>query len=191
MSQNNNKDEIIDQIISVFRANGYEGASLSVISKATQLGKSSLYHHFPNGKIDMALAALKKIGEDYYKLVIEPLDNNSKTPFERVVESANGIAKFYADGENSCLIELFSIGEAKRHLGQEIRQIVEIIVEKNCAIAIEAGLSAQEAHENALKAFVEIQGNLVLARSRGDYSNFSKMIHNLPKIIFQKQNLIE
>ncbi|MFD2271320.1 TetR/AcrR family transcriptional regulator [Undibacterium arcticum] len=53
---------MVDSIISVFRSEGYEGASLAKLSEATGLGRSSLYHHFPMGKEDMANAALDRLG---------------------------------------------------------------------------------------------------------------------------------
>src|SRR5437762_12723369 len=42
----------------VFRAHGYEGATLALITEATGLGKGSLYHFFPGGKAQMAAAVL-------------------------------------------------------------------------------------------------------------------------------------
>ncbi|MGZ3506485.1 MAG: LmrA/YxaF family transcription factor [Vulcanimicrobiaceae bacterium] len=38
------KEEIISRILTVFRKNGYDGASLSDFEQATGLGRSSLYH---------------------------------------------------------------------------------------------------------------------------------------------------
>ena len=57
MASNLSKDEVIQRIVAAFREHGYEGASLSILSQATGLGRSSLYHYFPNGKTDMAQAA--------------------------------------------------------------------------------------------------------------------------------------
>lgn len=54
------KDEIIDRLFTVFRDRGFEGASITDLSRATGLGKSSLYHHFPDGKEQMAEAVLER-----------------------------------------------------------------------------------------------------------------------------------
>ena len=56
----NEKLEIIDRLFVVFRDRGYEGSSLADLSQATGLGKSSLYHHFPRGKEQMAEAVLER-----------------------------------------------------------------------------------------------------------------------------------
>ena len=52
------KNEVLTILVETFRRDGYDGASIATISKATGLGKSSLYHHFPGGKVDMATQVL-------------------------------------------------------------------------------------------------------------------------------------
>ena len=44
------KEQIIPQLIPIFRHYGYEGATVSRLSEATELKKASLYHHFQGGK---------------------------------------------------------------------------------------------------------------------------------------------
>ena len=68
-----NKSEIVRKLVPVFRAYGYEGATLSRISKATGLGRASLYHHFPKGKQSMAQAVLNYVNEWFDATVLEPL----------------------------------------------------------------------------------------------------------------------
>ena len=41
----------------LFQEKGFHGVGLSEILTATGLPKGSLYHHFPNGKVDLALEA--------------------------------------------------------------------------------------------------------------------------------------
>ena len=55
------RSDVLPLLAEVFREHGYEGASLSLISKATGLGKGSLYHFFPGGKEEMAVAVLAEI----------------------------------------------------------------------------------------------------------------------------------
>ena len=44
------RDEVVERIMNVVRRHGYDGASLAELSKETGLGRSSLYHYFPDGK---------------------------------------------------------------------------------------------------------------------------------------------
>ena len=56
------REEVVDRLTRVFRREGYDGASLARLSEATGLGRSSLYHHFPRGKEDMADAVFEASG---------------------------------------------------------------------------------------------------------------------------------
>jgi AcrR family transcriptional regulator len=57
----------------VFRAHGYEGASLTLITEATGLGKGSLYHLFPGGKEQMAAEVLADIDGWFELNIYAPL----------------------------------------------------------------------------------------------------------------------
>ncbi len=70
------RDAIVVQLFELFRRGGFDGVSLSDISTATGLGRSSLYHHFPGGKSDMAAAVLELAGGWLDKAVIAPLEES-------------------------------------------------------------------------------------------------------------------
>ena len=55
------REEVVERLMRVVRRHGYDGASLAELSKATGLGKSSLYHYFPDGKDDMVRAVLEHL----------------------------------------------------------------------------------------------------------------------------------
>lgn len=55
------KEDLIPDLLELFRQQGYDGVSIAYISKSTGLGKSSLYHHFPEGKEQMAAEVLRYI----------------------------------------------------------------------------------------------------------------------------------
>jgi AcrR family transcriptional regulator len=67
------KPEMLGRLLDLFRDNGFDGASLSDISDATGLGKSSLYHHFPNGKEEIALQVLAFLEEQLEQALFEPM----------------------------------------------------------------------------------------------------------------------
>ena len=43
--------QVINLIVPVFRDYGYDGASLTILAKASGLSRGSLYHHFPGYRI--------------------------------------------------------------------------------------------------------------------------------------------
>lgn len=64
---------LLDHIMIVFRTHGYDGASLSRISEATGLQRASLYHRFPDGKLQMGKAVLEHAIEWLREYALEPL----------------------------------------------------------------------------------------------------------------------
>ena len=52
--------DLLPLISEVFRSHGYEGATLTLIGKATGLGKGSLYHFFPGGSICACITPCQK-----------------------------------------------------------------------------------------------------------------------------------
>ena len=65
--------EAVRLLAEAFREHGFEGASLATISKATGLGKGSLYHFFPAGKEEMTTAVLEDIDAWFEGQVFAPL----------------------------------------------------------------------------------------------------------------------
>ena len=65
--------DLLPQLAEVFRAHGYEGATLALISEATGLGKGSLYHFFPGGKAQMAAEVLAEIDGWFETNIFAPL----------------------------------------------------------------------------------------------------------------------
>ena len=65
--------ELMLRLSSVFRDVGYEGATLTILSKATGLKKASLYHRFPDGKEQMAREVLETAGAWLDENILAPL----------------------------------------------------------------------------------------------------------------------
>ena len=79
------RSQAVEKLVKVFRQYGYEGATLSRISQATGLGKASLYHHFPNGKQEMAEAVLQYVNEWFGNIILMPL-RGEEEPGERILQ---------------------------------------------------------------------------------------------------------
>ena len=98
----------------LFRAKGFDGASVSDISDATGLGKSSLYHHFPDGKEEMAIQVLAHLeGFQLERALFEPM-RSSGTPKQKLDRMLDTIDRFYDGGRKACLLERLG-GERRRH----------------------------------------------------------------------------
>ncbi len=176
------REEAVAAIAREFRAFGYDGASLSRLSGASGLGKSSLYHYFPNGKEDMAKAAADHVGAAVLELVITPLAGEG-APAARVKKAAAGLSKFYEGGKANCLVNLFSIGDAPEAAPGVAKTMAAALQNAFQAVAQNAGANAGDARQRAEQAIVEIEGALVVSRAQGSTRPFQRMLARLPGII--------
>ncbi|WP_171177534.1 TetR/AcrR family transcriptional regulator [Ruegeria sp. HKCCD8929] len=72
------KDRLIRTAADLFRRSGYHGVGLSELLSAADAPKGSLYHHFPNGKSDLAVAAATWASDGMLRLIaasFEPADS--------------------------------------------------------------------------------------------------------------------
>ena len=79
------RDRIIVATNELFRRNGYNGTSLSQISKAANATIGSIYHFFPGGKEALAVATVETTGAVYREL------------FETIAKEASDPATAYVD----------------------------------------------------------------------------------------------
>src|SRR5262249_54431585 len=98
------KDEVLERLLNKFRERGYEGASLAGLSAATGVMKSSLYHHFPGGKVDMAEQVLAYLEARLVADVYSPL-GSSQSPAKKLGAMLDAIDAFYEGGRKACLYE--------------------------------------------------------------------------------------
>ncbi len=176
------EDRLLERLTRVFQERGYEGASLSLIAQATGLGRASLYHRFPGGKADMALAVLDRADHWFATHVLAPLSGDG-APSGRVRAMADRLRQFYHGGKRSCLLHTLAIGRD----GGEIRAHIEHSLQgwqgAMEQIAKQASLSGTEARRRASEALLRIQGALVVSRGIGDNKPFLRVLRELPELL--------
>jgi AcrR family transcriptional regulator len=172
------KPDMLDRLMDLFRDKGFDGASLSDISEATGLGKSSLYHHFPNGKEEIALEVLGHLEEQLERALFEPLRSGGP-PGKRLDRMLDTIDRFYEGGKKACLLErLCASVDAKRFrrpLGRAFNTWIEAVE----ALGVESGLPRAIARLRAEDMVVRIEGALVVCAGTGDTSIFARAIRDL------------
>lgn len=159
----------------VFRAHGYEGASLALIGAATGLGKGSLYHFFPGGKEEMAAAVLGHIDDWFESHVFAPLEE-AADPVQGCRDMLAAVDEYFHSGRRVCLIGVLALGEARDLFAERVNGYFRrwVIV---LALALErAGHGAQEAMALSEEAVAVLQGALVLARALDEPAAFSRAL---------------
>jgi len=172
------------EIANVFRREGYSGASMNLISEATGLQKGSLYHHYPNGKLDMAIAAIHTIGE-LYKRTTRSAFHPKNALREQLEDWAEGIRTFYDDGKSNCILGTMVMSGGKQHCSDVLKQAFESWIASLENILTNTGIPKNVANARAYEAVERIQGALIVSRALEDTSSFDRLITQLPEILLQ------
>ncbi|MEM7030546.1 MAG: TetR/AcrR family transcriptional regulator [Chloroflexota bacterium] len=173
------RDILARQLAEVFRADGYEGASMARLSEATGLLRGSLYHHFPKGKDDMAKAAMDALGAEVERLMFAPLRGEGK-PREKLGQWAAGVEEIYVGGKKKCIFGSMMLSGGATRFQPELKQTFSDLITALVAVLIEAGISQKEAQYRAQSAIERIQGALIVANALDDCSGFHRLIEELP-----------
>lgn len=175
--EHSTRDGILTQLLEEFRTSGFDGVSLSRISKVTGLGKASLYHHFPGGKGEMALAVMA-LASGWLESEIFTVLEGDGDPFARLESVLVALQSFYQNGQKSCLLDVMPIAG-----NTEVRASVKSLMHRLQAgferLALDAGVEPAAAKARADLALVRLQGGLVVARGLEDNAPFLDQIQAL------------
>jgi len=171
------RTEVLDRIMESFRKHGYDGTSLATLSRRTGLGKSSLYHHFPGGKEQMALDVLAHLNaalRETFQAV-----ENEPDPKKKLDIMLDAIDAFYDGGRKACLLERLVASVDRSRFGTPLMATFidwMSVLENTCRAA---GLTAGASRRRAEGAVVRIEGALVVAAGIGDPGVFRRTLDEL------------
>jgi TetR/AcrR family transcriptional repressor of lmrAB and yxaGH operons len=171
----NERADVLPRLAEVFRAHGYEGASLALISEATGLGKGSLYHFFPGGKEEMAAAVLEEIDGWFRANVFTPL-RASRDPDGAVATMFDAVEEYFDRGGRVCLVGLFALGDERDRFCESIAAYFAEWVAALTEALQRGGRDPKAAREIAEEVVAGVQGALVLARSLKDPAAFLRAL---------------
>lgn len=162
----------------VFREHGYEGASLSLISKATGLGKGSLYNFFPGGKAEMAAAVLADIDGWFAAHVFAPLREGGD-PRQAMAAMFDAVTDYFRSGRRVCLVGALALGDTRDRFAGPVRSYFASWIEALAAALVKSGRSPEAAVTLAEETVAGVQGAIVLARALDRPKVFERSIAQL------------
>lgn len=182
------EEQLLAQLTEVFRQHGYAGSSLSILSRATGLSRASLYHRFPGGKADMALAVLAHVNGHFVDHLLAPLRAEG-APRARLRIHMARMREFFAEGALSCVLESLSLAcdepGADRMRGP-VAASARAWLDALHDFARDAGATPAEARRRAERALIHLEGALVVGRSLADPKVFDRAQRQLPALLLGK-----
>jgi TetR/AcrR family transcriptional repressor of lmrAB and yxaGH operons len=184
MRSNKVEPEDVDQkLFELFSRLGYDGTSMELLSQATGLKKASLYHRFPNGKQEMAQHVLKIVEQWIVDHIVTVLADKTTIASGRIKKAVNGLDTLYNGGANNCLLRTLTIGPDAGVFREGVTNCFNLITQSFTDIAIELGLSENEARKKANLINPLVQGALVLSGATGDNIHFKNCLTNIPVLL--------
>lgn len=172
------RTELVPVLAEVFRAHGYEGASLARITEGSGLGKGSLYHYFPGGKEEMAQAVLAHIDGWFELNVFAPLrdEEDAAAGVARMFEEC---ARYFLSGRKVCIVGVFALSSTRDRFALAVKNYFTAWASALHGALLRVGHAELPAAELAEDIVGAIQGALVLARAVDDTEVFMRTLHRL------------
>ena len=161
---------LVDVAALLFRRQGYAATGVNQILETADVKAGSLYHHFPNGKQELAAAVVDTVGAGIERLLRRFLD--SESPVADIVDGwidlmASGLSSDQRDG---CPVE--PIATESVNASPLVRDASARAFGGWCLAITDRlqadGWPAQEAKQTALAVIALIEGALMLSRVWGN-----------------------
>ena len=173
------RDRLVIAATRLFRQRGYDGTGLAEILTEAGVPKGSLYHHFPDGKADLACAAADWTASE----IIRVIDDSFRTaPDWRhgVTTFCYKMAKLFdiLNSADACpIFGLLFEGPDHERFRVQAEQSFDRIIAAAAHYGETLGLSPEAAHDDAETFIIGFQGSWTLARTRRK----SDVLRGLPK----------
>ena len=173
------KDRLIRTAARMFRTHGYNGVGLNELLAEAGAPKGSLYHHFPNGKADLALAAATWAGDGMLRLIAQSMEPAGSFR-EGFATLCHKLAKLFdlSGQSDGCPVgsTLFE-GPENAAFRNHARHIFDGWISEAETHGQRFGLSEGDARRQAEHMFMLLEGGWMLARARRD----SNVLRGLPE----------
>ncbi len=174
--------DVIPVLAETFRAHGFEGTSLALITKATGLGKGSLYHFFPGGKEEMAQAVLAHIEAWFREQIFDPM-RHADNPQAELAAMFARTAAYFEGGGRVCLVGLFALGDERDRFASAISGYFSEWIEVLATCLVRTGHEPALARAWAEETVAGLQGAIILSRSFQDRAVFARVLECLQRRI--------
>ncbi|WP_062786596.1 TetR/AcrR family transcriptional regulator [Novosphingobium capsulatum] len=172
------RQSAVPALAEAFREHGFEGASLAVLSKATGLGKGSLYNFFPGGKEEMMAAVLDNIDTWFVDAIFQPLEDGPD-PQAAIIAMFADVTAYFRSGRRVCIVGCLGLNTAGQAFSSKLAGYFARWISALAHCLEKGGIPQGLALALAEEAVSGIQGAIVLARALDEAASFQRIVARL------------
>jgi AcrR family transcriptional regulator len=165
---NATKARLVDVSADLFHRRGLAATGIKQILTEAQAPFSSLYHHFPGGKDELAEAAIRSSGVQYQALVEEVWDgqDNLISSIAAVFDGASQTLEA-TDFVEACPIAVIAleVASTNEQLRTATAKVFEAWIVAASERLVSAGIVTNDARQLALSIICLIEGAFVLSQA--------------------------
>ncbi|MFX0581300.1 TetR/AcrR family transcriptional regulator [Nocardia nepalensis] len=162
------RDRIRTAMAELMRRQGYGATTVKQVSELAHAPMGSLYHHFPQGKQQIAAEALRVAGAAYIQLLpllLDPHEDLRAAVPAAFTEAAEQMER--AEWINMCPVVTIAgeIADSEPALREVTAEVIDSWVRECTDYFTRRGLDAPEAHRFALAFLSALEGAFILSRT--------------------------
>ena len=183
------KDVLIETASRLFKVRGYCGVGLNDIIEESGIPKGSLYHYFPEGKEQLAIAAI----DNTKKLVIEDIQavfDGASNPIDAFQAYVYELSRVFGEGGDPIGSPIGTIAGEKHSTSEPIRLACEATFKDWQSIYmekfLEAGYLEQQATSLAIVFHALTEGGILLALTMKSGKPLESIAEQIPSLFIKK-----
>lgn len=188
------KDVLIETASRLFKVRGYCGVGLNDIIEESGIPKGSLYYYFPEGKEQLAIAAIENTKALVMADIKRVFDDTSKPKTDNLIEALQAyvyeLAKMFGAGGDPIGSPIGTIAGEKHSTSEPIRLACAATFKDWQAIYaekfIEAGYSQQQATSLSTVFHALTEGGILLALTMKSGKPLEAIAEQIPSLFTEK-----
>ncbi|MFF0490256.1 TetR/AcrR family transcriptional regulator [Nocardia sp. NPDC004068] len=162
------RDRFLTAATELMRRQGYAATSVKQLTAAAGAPIGSLYHHFPEGKQQVAAAALRTSGAVYIQLLpllMDPYDDLREAIPAAFAAAAEDLER--SGWMNMCPVGTVAgeIADSEPALREVAAEVITSWIDQGTAYFVRRGLSPEVARELLIAMLSALEGAFILSRT--------------------------